>query len=240
MNDFHGTNGYPTACHVTRKTNRSNQLRASGLRRNQPPIELPTVKRTGWDIPGGFEASKINRRPWLAAEFSVSINAVFLSDARYPNGVPLMPLSIWEYLRARTRDAVLAGFNDALDLVEQGDSNGNQHVAATQLVTRMKLQAERTLPEPSDGPRPSVHTQPSTNGHAAHAVSELLATPQKPSGNARRPVEFDDELEQRLDAAAPQNGKEKPSAADARPAGPPPGRLTEKKRRGRPPKNKQD
>ena len=174
----------------------------------------------------------------------------FLSDARYPNGVPLMPLSIWEYLRARTRDAVLAGFNDALDLVEQGDSNGSQHVAATQLVARMRLQAERTLPEPnhepnvgsepSDGPRPSVHTQPSTNGHAAHAVSELLASPPKPAATSRKPVEFDDELEQRLDAAATQNGKEKPSAADARPASPAPGRLTERKRRGRPPKNKQD
>jgi hypothetical protein len=163
-----------------------------------------------------------------------------------------MSLSIWEYLRARTRDAVLAGFNDALDLVEQGDSNGSQHVAATQLVARMKLQAERTLPEPSDGPRPGVHTQPSvgrepsTNGHAAHAVSELLGQPQQPAATARRPVGFDDELEQRLDAAAPQNGsqpshgQEKTSEADARPAGPASGRLTERKRRGRPPKNKQD
>ena len=150
-----------------------------------------------------------------------------------------MPLSIWEYLRARTRDAVLAGFNDALDIVEQGDSYGSQHVAATRLVARMKLQAERTLPEPSDGPRPSVHTQPSTNGPAAHAVSELLASPPKPAGAAKRPVGFDDELQQRLDAAvarpaAPQVSNEKPVA------GPAPGRLTERKRRGRPPKNKQD
>ena len=149
-----------------------------------------------------------------------------------------MPLSIWEYLRARTRDAVLAGFNDALDIVEQGDSYGSQHVAATRLVARMKLQAERTLPEPSDGPRPSVHTQPSTNGPAAHAVSELLASPPKPAGAAKRPVGFDDELEQRLDAAAPQNGSQ-PHGGE-KPSGPPPGRLTEKKRRGRPPKNKQD
>jgi hypothetical protein len=167
-----------------------------------------------------------------------------------------MPLSIWEYLRARTRDAVLAGFNDALDLVEQGDSNGSQHLAATQLVTRMKQQAERTLPEPnyersvgsgpfdggepSDGPRPSVHAEPSRNGHAAHAVSELLGQPQQAAATAKRPVGFDDELQQRLDAAAvarpaaPQASNEKPSA------GPAPGRLTERKRRGRPPKNKQD
>ena len=166
-----------------------------------------------------------------------------MSDARYPNGVPLMSLSIWEYLRARTRDAVLAGFNDALDLVEQGDSNGSQHAAATQLVARMKQQAERTLPEPnyepnvgsepSVGPRPSYHTEPSTNGHAAHAVSELLGAPPRPAVDAKRPVGFDDELQQRLDAAATQNGNQTPS-------GPSPGRLTEKKRRGRPPKNKQD
>lgn len=159
-----------------------------------------------------------------------------------------MPLSIWEYLRARTRDAVLAGFNDALDIVEQGDSNGSQHVAATQLVTRMKLQAERTLPEPNYGenvgPGPSVHSEPSRNGHAAHAVSELLASSPKPAADARpaatarRPVGFDDELEQRLDAAAPQNGSQ-PHGSE-KPSGPPPGRLTERKRRGRPPKNKQD
>ena len=161
-----------------------------------------------------------------------------------------MSLSIWEYLRARTRDAVLAGFNDALDLVEQGDSNGSQHAAATQLVARMKQQAERTLPEPnyepnvgsepSVGPRPSYHTEPSTNGHAAHAVSELLGAPPRPAVDAKRPVGFDDELQQRLDAAAvarpaaPQVSNEKPVA------GPAPGRLTERKRRGRPPKNKQD
>ena len=155
-----------------------------------------------------------------------------------------MPLSIWEYLRARTRDAVLAGFNDALDLVEQGDSNGSQHIAATQLVTRMKQQAERTLPEPNYertvGSEPSVHAEPSRNGHAAHAVSELLGQPQQPAATAKRPVGFDDELQQRLDAAAvarpaaPQVSNEKPVA------GPAPGRLTEKKRRGRPPKNKQD
>jgi hypothetical protein len=180
----------------------------------------------------------MSRRPWLAAEFSVSMDAVNLSDARYPNGVPLMPLSIWEYLRARTRDAVLAGFNDALDLVEQGDSNGSQHIAATQLVTRMKQQAERTLPEPNY--EPTIGSEPSTNGHAAHAVSELLGQPQQAAATAKRPVGFDDELQQRLDAAAvarpaaPQVSNEKPVA------GPAPGRLTERKRRGRPPKNKQD
>lgn len=167
-----------------------------------------------------------------------------------------MSLSIWEYLRARTRDAVLAGFNDALDIAEQGDSNGSQHGAATQLVTRMKQQAERTLPEPSVGfepsvgrepsvgpepnHKPNVGREPSTNGHAAHAVSELLGAPAKPAADARptgatkRPVGFDDELEQRLDAVATQNGEEKPST------GLPPGRLTERKRRGRPPKNRQD
>jgi len=50
-------------------------------------------------------------------------------------------------------------------------------------------------------------------------------------GNRRRDFDFIDI--QRLDAPATQNGNQTPS-------GPSPGRLTEKKRRGRPPKNKQD
>lgn len=167
-----------------------------------------------------------------------------------------MSLSIWEYLRARTRDAVLAGFNDALDVVEQGDSNGSQHVAATQLMARLNAQDVRSLPEPSVGsepsvgPRPSVNTEPSANGHAAHAVSELLGTPTKPTGpapvaraaavarpaaTAKRPVVFDDELEQRLDAAAAPTPAAGPVSTS-----PAPGRLTNLKRRGRPPKNRQD
>ena len=36
-----------------------------------------------------------------------------------------MPLSIWEYIRERTKDAVLAGMQDAMDIVEQGDTNGS-------------------------------------------------------------------------------------------------------------------
>ena len=51
-----------------------------------------------------------------------------------------MPFSIWEYLRQRTRDAVLAGFQDALDVAEQDDTEGSQHDAARRLVA--KLSAE--------------------------------------------------------------------------------------------------
>jgi hypothetical protein len=45
-------------------------------------------------------------------------------------------LSIWEYIRDRARDAVLAGIHDALDVAEQGDTNGSQHSAAEQFASR--------------------------------------------------------------------------------------------------------
>lgn len=140
-----------------------------------------------------------------------------------------MALSIWEYLRARTRDAVLSGFQDAMDVVEQGDTNGSQHLAANQLAARLSPPDTKTLPGPSVG------REPSANGNGAQSASELLTAPTRPTA----PVVFDDELERRLEAAVPQNGQEA-LAADAQPAGPAPGRITDRKRRGRPPKNKQD
>ena len=133
-----------------------------------------------------------------------------------------MPLSIWEYLRERTRDAVLAGFQDALDVAEQGDTNGSQHAAATQLRTRLGA------PETTQLPTPSV------NGEARAEDSPELPAQVVARKAPPRPAEdpsFDDELESRLDdAAAPQNGRQRPS--QARQQGDPP-----RRRRGRPRKD---
>jgi hypothetical protein len=49
--------------------------------------------------------------------------------------MPLM--SIWDYLRQRTRDAVLAGFQDALEVAEQNDQASSEYEAATKLRTRL-------------------------------------------------------------------------------------------------------
>ena len=127
-----------------------------------------------------------------------------------------MPFSIWEYLRERTRDAVLAGFQDALDVAEQGDINGSQHEAANRL--RARLAGHHLDTEPKSLPSASM------NGSAVSASPPVAEAP-------TRPVEasaFDADLESRLNAAASQNATQAPPTATR-----PPGRG----RRGRPPKN---
>jgi hypothetical protein len=153
-----------------------------------------------------------------------------------------MPLSIWEYLRARTRDAVLAGFQDAFDVAEQGDRNGSQHDAANRLVAKLAATEAAGLPEPS------------RNGSESREGNGAQATPLEAPRRPTEPVQFEDELERRIDAAAPQRAQERPlddprhgqpsvaptQSAEERPLAPvPPGRITNRKR-GRPPKNRQD
>jgi hypothetical protein len=53
-----------------------------------------------------------------------------------------MPLlSIWDYLRQKTRDSVLAGFQEALDVVEQNDDGEANHRAADNLQHRLATAA---------------------------------------------------------------------------------------------------
>ncbi len=131
-----------------------------------------------------------------------------------------MAFSIWEYLRARTRDAVLAGINDAVDIVEQGETDDSQHQAAKQLRARLARVEARGLPEPIQ------------NGNGLHEEAEVQIHPVEAPRRPTEPIQFDDELERRIDAAAPPRIEEKPPTTAQ------PGRLTNRKR-GRPPKNKQ-
>ena len=62
-------------------------------------------------------------------------------------GGGIMPLvSIWDYLRQRTRDAVLAGFQDALEVAEQNDQGGSEYEAARKLRHRLAAMAAREAP----------------------------------------------------------------------------------------------
>ena len=73
-----------------------------------------------------------------------------------------MPLSIWQYLRERTRDSVLAGFQDALDIVEQDDTEGSQHDAARRLASRLAgsvVQVESPSPALKPLPNASMNGQ---------------------------------------------------------------------------------
>jgi hypothetical protein len=164
-----------------------------------------------------------------------------------------MPFSIWEYLRERTRDAVLAGFQDALDVAEQGDTEGSQHEAARRLVEKLGGSREAEGQQPgqlsavaplapvarvapvargASLPSASINGEVGANGRLEAAPLAAVA-PLAPPEAPRRPAEasaFDAELESRLNSAAAPSEPETPS--EPRPATPPTGR----RRRGRPPK----
>ncbi len=149
-----------------------------------------------------------------------------------------MPLSIWEYLRERTRDAVLAGFQDAMEIAEQDDTNGSQHAAARQLTSRLGMPEAQPLPSASMNGRnatgEATTTQP--QGALTEAPSRL-APVARPAAVARpaEPAAFDDELENRLDAAGPHPSHgpqdERQTVPTSRPPSQPP------RRRGRPRKD---
>jgi hypothetical protein len=120
-----------------------------------------------------------------------------------------MPLSLWEYIRERTKDAVLAGFQDAMDIVEQGDTNGAQHTRALEFASRLRPDAKQ-LPSAS------------MNG-----TPEAVATTDKAPTRPADASSFDDELEKRLDSAGRQTGQERTQT--------PP--QTTRRKRGRPPKS---
>lgn len=137
-----------------------------------------------------------------------------------------MPLSIWEYLRQRTRDAVLAGFQDALDIAEQADTEGSQHDAAKRLVSKLAGSPGGDLKQLASA---------SMNGEAA--TPPPVASHEGRAEASTRPADasaFDADLESRLNAAASVNGRQTPSETrpESQPAPPPTGR----RRRGRPPK----
>lgn len=114
-----------------------------------------------------------------------------------------MPFSIWEYLRERARDAVLAGIQDAMDAVEQDDTNGSQHAQANGLTSR--LNPPKQLTATGSGSATSGATADTTTPETAQEAPQkaTAAAPSPAPGKARpMPDEFDDELEKRLQDSA--------------------------------------
>jgi len=138
-----------------------------------------------------------------------------------------MPLSIWEYLRQRTRDAVLAGFQDALDIAEQAGTEGSQHDAAKRLVSKLAGSPEGELKQlPSASMKGEAGATPPAAPHEGRVEA--------PDESPRRPGDasaFDADLESRLNAAASLNGQQTPPEQRTSPP------ATGRRRRGRPPKN---
>ena len=134
-----------------------------------------------------------------------------------------MGLSIWEYIRERARDAVLAGVHDALDVAEQGDTNGSQHLAAEQLASRF-IGLKQLLNTSVNGEQPEAEASTAADEVEA-GLTEAPRSPVEPSS-------FDDELEKRLAAAAA--GPDNAAQGDGATPEPP---LVTRRRRGRPRKN---
>ena len=106
-----------------------------------------------------------------------------------------MPISIWEYLRERARDAVLAGIKDAMDVVEQGDTNGSQHDQANGLASRLNPPKQLT----------GATGQAPAESHAPDAAQEAAEAAPSPAPGKSQPTpdEFDSDLQKRLQDAAP-------------------------------------
>jgi hypothetical protein len=129
--------------------------------------------------------------------------------------------SIWDYIRQRTRDAVLSGIQDAMDFVEQGDTNGEQHAQASQLASKLNppkgLPGEPAAVETTAEEADQKAQGAMVNGLVARKADPPPQAPQRAAQAAKpkpapappppeRPKaeSFDGELEQRLqDAAIP-------------------------------------
>lgn len=149
-----------------------------------------------------------------------------------------MPFSLWEYLRDRTRDAVLAGFQDAMDIAEQGDTNGSQHAAARQLTTRLSMPEAQPLPSASMNGRAATGEATTTLPQSALTEAPSRLAPVARAAALARPAEpavFDDELENRLDAAGPHPSHGPQNDWQMSPTALPPSQPT--RRRGRPRKD---
>ena len=84
-------------------------------------------------------------------------------------GGEIMPLvSIWDYLRQRTRDAVLAGFEDALEAAEPNGPASSEYEAARKL--RHRLEAVSALEAPAHGPRCRRWSWPTGRGAARQGL----------------------------------------------------------------------
>jgi hypothetical protein len=124
-----------------------------------------------------------------------------------------MPLSIWEYLRERARDAVLAGIQDAMDIAEQGDTNGSQHTRAIEFASRL-------TPDAKQLPSASMNGTASSDPARSSTTNKTHTRPAEASS-------FDDEFERRLDSVGRQSG---PQDRETPP-------QTTRRKRGRPPKS---
>jgi hypothetical protein len=87
-------------------------------------------------------------------------------------------LSLWQYLRRRTRDAVLAGFQDALQAIESGDPVEAYLAPVGQLERSLSDLGQKKIATPGQIPA----APPTTPARAANSPSP--AAPIAPAGNS--------------------------------------------------------
>ena len=118
--------------------------------------------------------------------------------------------SLWGYIRSSTRDAILAGFQDAMEVVERGEAPGAHYAASQALLARLTPLS------------PPV------------AIDATPVPPKPAQATEAKPVsQFDAELEARLASAEATPARPKPGGQAFGP-------LPDRPRRGRPPGKSRD
>jgi len=92
-----------------------------------------------------------------------------------------MALSVWEYIRQRTADAVLAGCRDALEMLERQDQGAAMWGAAKAL--RQQLNEAQRGGGHTNGGHGNNSSPPSQN-HSAPAQQRLPSPPAPPAPSA--------------------------------------------------------
>lgn len=113
----------------------------------------------------------------------------------------------WSFLRRMTRDAILAGAEDAIRYLEQNQPTDKQANLAEQLNQRLLRLGQEKLPTP---PVPH-HPKPSGNGQPQSPTPE----PQNPQGE-KRPTEKSPTGEPQADPPPRKRGPGRPPKEENR------------------------
>jgi hypothetical protein len=116
-----------------------------------------------------------------------------------------MSLSVWDYVRRRTAEAMLAGFQDALDYLERQDQAQLMHAAAKSFRKRM-----HELPN-SGGNGNGNHSEAASGG-STQVAGQPPAKPKPPAPQHSQQQTLPDLLGPAVPAAAPQHASPGPSS----------------------------
>ena len=99
-----------------------------------------------------------------------------------------MALSVWEYIRRRTADAVLAGCHDALDMMETQDQGATMWAAAKALRKQLNEAQARIAPANGGNGGNGSPAPPTTHNHAPPTPVRAASPTPVPNSAATLPA----------------------------------------------------